>query len=196
MAAAGPRGRVTTRRCDLGLLDRGGKLVVEDLGGFTDLEGGEDLALALGRRRALGDAALPRLQRDECHPIELVAEVAPGVAGRVLGDLNTLGYLFESLAARDIRVYAAAADATVHHYRERAGELEGDLVVERRGGAWIGAEVKLGSTHVDDAATALLRLAPARTTRLPAALTVLTATGHAYQRPDGVAVVPLGLLGP
>ncbi len=115
---------------------------------------------------------------------------------RLLGDLRTLGYLFESLAARDVRVYADAADAAVYHYRERAGELEVDLVVERRDGAWIGAEVKLGSTLVDEAARSLLRLATARTTRPPAALVVLTATEYAYQRPDGVFVVPLGLLGP
>ena len=115
---------------------------------------------------------------------------------RLLGDLNTLGYLFESLAARDVRVYAAAAGAAVYHYRERAGELEVDLVVERRDGAWIGAEVKLGATLIDDAANALLRLASARTIRPPAALVVLTATEYAYRRPDGVAVIPLGLLGP
>ncbi len=115
---------------------------------------------------------------------------------RLLGDLNTLGYLFESLAARDVRVYAAAADATAYHYRERAGELEVDLVVERRDGAWVGAEVKLGTALIDDAANALLHLGSARTTRPPAALVVLTATEYAYQRPDGVYVVPLGLLGP
>lgn len=115
---------------------------------------------------------------------------------RLLCDLNTMGYLFESLAARDVRVYAAAAGASVYHYRERAGALEADLVVERRDGAWVGFEVKLGATLIDDAADALLRLASARATRPPAALVILTATEYAYQRPDGVGVVPLGLLGP
>lgn len=115
---------------------------------------------------------------------------------RLLGDLNTLGYLFESLAARDVRVYATAANASVYHYRERAGELEVDLIVERRDGAWVGVEVKMGSNLIDDAASALLRLATARAARPPAALIVLTATEYAYRRDDTVTVVPLGMLGP
>jgi len=115
---------------------------------------------------------------------------------RLLADLNTLGYLFESLAARDARVYAQAADASVYHYRERAGELEVDLIIERRDGAWIGVEVKLGSALIDQAAAALLRLRDARVIRPPASLVVLTATEYAYRRDDGVIVVPLGLLGP
>ena len=115
---------------------------------------------------------------------------------RLLGDLNTMGYLFESLAVRDVRVYATAANASVFHYRERAGELEVDLIVERRDGAWIGIEVKMGSNLVDEAARSLQRLASARVARPPEALLVLTATQYSYQRDDGVSVVPLGLLGP
>lgn len=112
---------------------------------------------------------------------------------RLFGDLNTFGYLFESLAARDARVYAAAANASIYHYRERAGELEVDLIVERRDGAWIGVEVKLGSAFIDQAATALLRLKAGRVIRPPAALVVLTATEYAYRRDDAVIVAPLGL---
>jgi len=115
---------------------------------------------------------------------------------RLLGDLNTLGYLFESLAARDIRVYASAVNASVYHYRERAGELEVDLIVERPDGTWIGVEVKMGSALIDEASSALLRLASARVIHPPAALVVLTTTEYAYRREDGVRVVPLGLLGP
>jgi hypothetical protein len=115
---------------------------------------------------------------------------------RLLGDLKTLGFLFESLATRDIRVYATAADASVYHYRERAGELEVDLIVERRDGNWIGVEVKMGSALIDDAASALHLLASTRTVRPPAALVVVTATEYAYRRKDGVIVAPLALLGP
>jgi predicted AAA+ superfamily ATPase len=115
---------------------------------------------------------------------------------RLLGDLNTLGYLFESLATRDVRVYAQANDASVFYYRERGGELEVDLIVERRDGTWVGIEVKLGGNLVDQAAAALLQLSEKRVTAPAAALVVLTATEYAYRRPDGVLVVPLGLLGP
>jgi predicted AAA+ superfamily ATPase len=115
---------------------------------------------------------------------------------RLLGDLNTLGYLFESLATRDVRVYAQANHASVFHYRERGGELEVDVVVERRDGEWAGFEVKLGGDLIDEAAAALLRLAQTRVALPPAALVVLTGTEYAYRRKDGVLVVPLGLLGP
>jgi predicted AAA+ superfamily ATPase len=115
---------------------------------------------------------------------------------RLLGDLNTLGFLFESLATRDVRVYAQANDASVFYYRERGGELEVDLVVERRDGAWLGIEVKLGGSLIDRAAAALLHLSETRAAAPAAALVVLTATEYAYRRDDGVLVVPLGLLGP
>ena len=114
----------------------------------------------------------------------------------LISDLNTLGYLFESLVTRDLRVYADANDADVFHYRERGGELEVDLIVEQRGGAWIGVEVKMGIGHVDEAAATLLRLANTRVTRPPSALIVVTTSEYAYTRPDGVSVVPLGTLTP
>lgn len=115
---------------------------------------------------------------------------------RLFSDLKTFGYLFESLATRDVRVYAQANEASVFHYRERGGELEADIVVERRDGAWVGIEVKLGGDLIDQAATALRRLAKTRVAVPPAALVVLTGTEYSYRRPDGVLVVPLGLLGP
>ncbi len=62
----------------------------------------------------------------------------------LLSDLNTVGLLFESLAVRDIRVCADEADAGVFHYRDSTG-LEIDAIIERRDGAWIGVEVKLGA---------------------------------------------------
>jgi uncharacterized protein len=115
---------------------------------------------------------------------------------RLLRDLKTLGFLFESLTTRDLRVYAAANDASVFHYRERNGELEVDLIVERGDGAWLAAEVKLGGEQIDRAAIALTRLATTRAQRPPAVLMIVTATEYAYARPDGIFVVPLAMLGP
>lgn len=115
---------------------------------------------------------------------------------RLIGDLRTLGFLFESLATRDLRVYAQLHDAHVFHYRERSGDLEIDLIVERADGTWIGIEVKLGPDQIDQAAAGLRRLADARVARPPAALVVITTGSYAYRRPDGVDVVPLGALRP
>ena len=114
---------------------------------------------------------------------------------RMLGDLETAGFLFESLVAHDLRIYAEAAGASCFHYREADGRLEVDYVLESRDGDWVGVEVKLGEAETDKAAGSLHRLAD-RVARKPKALVVLTGTSLAYTRDDGVHVVPLGVLGP
>ena len=116
---------------------------------------------------------------------------------RLLEDLETFGFLFESLATRDIRVYAQNDDAEVYHYREVGGRFEVDLIVEDRAGRWVGIEVKLGGGHsIDAAAGSLLKLAEDRVAKPPRALLVVTGGQYCYRRTDGVYVVPLGCLGP
>ncbi len=118
---------------------------------------------------------------------------------RVRRDLNFLGLLFESLVVRDLRIYAAAHDAEIRHYRDNTG-LEVDAVVETAAGDWLPVEVKLGSSQgIDAAAISLLKLRDRVDTRRmgpPSKLLVVTATGYAYERPDGVTVAPVGALGP
>ena len=114
---------------------------------------------------------------------------------RMLDDLETTGFLFESLVAHDLRIYAEAAGASCFHYREAEGRLEVDYILETRDGNWVGIEVKLGENELDKAAAALHRLA-GRTARPPASLAIITGTSLAYTRPDGVHVIPLGVLGP
>lgn len=129
--------------------------------------------------------------------------LAPAVLGvgpeRYLDDLEAFGFLFESMAVRDLRIYAQVHDASVHYYRDYGG-LEVDAVIETRDGRWIGAEVKLGGAGaVDRAAAALLKLAQRVTERRAAnlaQLVVITGGRYCYRRPDGVAVVPLAALGP
>jgi len=127
----------------------------------------------------------------------LAAGLLRASPGRLLGDLETFGFLFESLVTRDLRTLASASGADVFHYREQSGRMEVDLVVEDREGAWIGVEVKVGGTHaVDRAAATLLQLHEDRLQRPAAALVVITAGEYCYRRPDGVYVVPLACLGP
>ena len=117
---------------------------------------------------------------------------------RLLRDLNLLGFLFESLVVRDLRVYAQAADGRVAQYRDSGG-LEVDAIVEARDGRWIAFEVKLGQGQTDAAAASLKRFAErVDTTRCgsPALLGVIVSTGYGYRRQDGVAVIPIGALGP
>ncbi len=119
---------------------------------------------------------------------------------RLERDLELLGLLFESLVVRDLRVYADAHDGDVFHYRDNTG-LEVDAVVETAAGQWLAAEVKLGGDKaIEVAARNLLRLRDRVDTAVagePAKLIVVTAVGgYCYDRPDGVAVVPITAFGP
>jgi uncharacterized protein len=116
----------------------------------------------------------------------------------LLGDLGLLGFLFESLVVRDLRVYAQAADARVLQYRDSGG-VEVDAIVETGDGRWMAFEVKLGQGQIDEAATSLGRFAARIDTARcgsPALLGVIVATGYGYRREDGIAVIPIGALGP
>ena len=128
-----------------------------------------------------------------------VAAAALGASpGRLLDDLSTFGFLFESMAVRDLRAYAAPLGGEVLHYRDEAG-LEGDAIVQLRDGRWAAVEVKLGGRRIDEAAGPLLALSAkidSDRSGHPSFLLVLTGTDYAYRRPDGVYVCPLSALRP
>jgi len=112
---------------------------------------------------------------------------------KLTGDLNYFELLFESLAIKDLRIYADAGSGKVFHYRDSRG-VEIDSIVEYADGTWGAFEIKLGIGAVDEAAGNLLKFASkidTSKTKAPAALTVLTGNGFAHRRPDGVNVVPL-----
>ena len=114
----------------------------------------------------------------------------------LMKDLNTLGFLFESLCVRDMRVYSQAIDGEIYHYRDRT-DLETDMIIHLRDGRWAAAEVKLGHDQIDDAARNLLRIREKVDTdkmQMPSFLMVITSSGYAYEREDGVLVVPIGCL--
>jgi hypothetical protein len=107
-----------------------------------------------------------------------------------------LGFLFESEALRDLRVYAQPLNATLWHYRD-SKRRESDIILQLPNNSWAAFEVKLGFGSVDEGAASLLRVArevdDTRTGKL-LALTVITGFGFAHRRPDGVNVVPLATL--
>jgi len=116
--------------------------------------------------------------------------------GKLLGDLEYLGLLFESLVIRDLRIYAQTIDARVQHYRDSSG-LEVDAIVETGAGDYIAVEVKLGVAAADVAAVNLQKFASridTAKTCAPRGLVVITANGFAHRRLDGVYVVPLETL--
>ena len=114
----------------------------------------------------------------------------------LLNDFKTLGFLFEALCTRDIRIYAQMIDGDVFHYRDKTG-LESDLIVRLRDGRWAAIEVKLGNKQIEEATQNLLVLkAKIDEDKMGQAsfLMVLTGGQYAYRRNDGVLVVPIGCL--
>jgi len=116
----------------------------------------------------------------------------------LIGDLKTFGLLFETLAVRDLRIYADALDGQVYHYRDKNG-LECDAVLHLRNGNFGLIEIKIGGDSLIEAgANTLKKLAEKiDTTKMksPSFLMVLTGVGqYAYRRKDGVYVVPIGSL--
>jgi len=117
---------------------------------------------------------------------------------RLLRDPNLLGLLFEALVIRDLRVYSQPLGGRVFGYRSNTGS-EADAIVELPDGGWAAFEVKLGPGAVDAAAASLLRVVQQiDTDRVgePRALAVIVGFGYGYMRDDGVAVIPIGALGP
>lgn len=149
--------------------------------------------LKRGPRHHLADTALAaRLLNATAD--SLVAGHSTGPAGAQPASRTLLEALFESLVTHDLRVYAQAADARVSHMRTWSDQKEVDVIVEGREGV-LAVEVKLGSevTRRDTRHLRWLR------DRLGPGLVdaMVVTTGHrAYRDPDGIAVVPAGLLGP
>ena len=117
---------------------------------------------------------------------------------RLLHDLEFMGFLFESMVIRDLRIYAQAADARVFHYREQDG-LEVDAIVEAADGRWAAFEIKLGERRVAEGANNLKRLAKRVSNSdrdPPSALAVITLNGYGIAGGAEVGVIPIGTLGP
>lgn len=129
-----------------------------------------------------------------------IAAAALEATGKDLaGDPQTLGFLFETLAVRDLRAYTEALGGALYHYRDKSG-LECDTIAHLDDGRYSLIEIKLGGEDaIETAAATLKKLAGLIDTskmRAPSFLAVLTGVGEfAYQRADGVYVIPLGTLG-
>ena len=137
--------------------------------------------------------------------------IDPSLAAAALGitpdyfntDFKTLGFLFESLVIRDLKVYSSASGGKNFYYRDRYG-LEEDCVLHLEDGMYALIEVKLGTSEIEDGAKHLLeieRLIKERNATekqcpiaLPAVKMVITGTQYGYKREDGVLVVPIGCL--
>ena len=115
----------------------------------------------------------------------------------LLQDLNTLGFLFEALCERDLKIYAETFGAGLYHYQDYNNN-EMDAVIEMPNGEWCGFEIKLGANQIEAAAENLIRIRndiKNNGGKEPSSLCVICGLSNAaYQRPDGVFVVPITAL--
>lgn len=127
-------------------------------------------------------------------------EITPDYFAR---DYKTLGFLFESLVIRDLKVYSSAYDGHISYYNDRYG-LEADAVLRLSDGRYALIEIKLGQTEVDEGAKHLNKIERLLKEyndkenqiplRLPDLKIVITGTQYGYKRDDGVFVIPIGCL--
>ncbi len=133
-----------------------------------------------------------------------IAAAALGVSPDYFsGDYRTLGFLFESLCIRDLKIYSSLHDGTVSYYHDRTG-LEADAVLHLEDGRYALIEFKLGQSEIDKGAENLLRIETLirkhnedetlGRIRMPDLKLIITGTQYGYRRSDGVFVIPIGCL--
>lgn len=137
--------------------------------------------------------------------------IDPSIAVAALGikpeyfntDFKTLGFLFESLVIRDLKIYSSANGGSVSYYRDRYG-LECDCVLHLEDGRYALIEIKFGQHDIEEGAKHLCEIErlikeynkkeKQVPLRLPDLKIVITGTEYGYKRDDGVLVIPIGCL--
>ena len=76
---------------------------------------------------------------------------------KLIGDLNTFGFLFEALVERDLKIYAETIGARLYHYRENDTGIEVDAIIEIADGEYGAIEIKLGANKEEEAVASLKR---------------------------------------
>ena len=128
-----------------------------------------------------------------------IATASLGIGPKdLINDLKTMGLIFETLAIRDLRVYAEANNGQLYHYRDKSG-LECDAVICMKDGTYGLIEIKIGGDdNISDGAETLTVLSKKIDTdkmNAPSFLAVIIGVGDfAYKREDGVYVIPIGCL--
>ncbi len=114
----------------------------------------------------------------------------------LINDLNTFGFMFESLCIRDLKIYTESLGGDVTFYRDERG-FEVDAILRMPSGKWGAIEIKLGAGYIDEAANNLLKFkehVDIKKCGEPSFLLVLTGTNYSYKRDDGIYVVSIGTL--
>lgn len=144
------------------------------------------LRIKQGEKRHLADPSLA------CALLDLTPD-------KLINDIETMGFMFEALAERDLRIYATSLRGELYHYQDYSNR-EIDAIVELPDGRWGAFEIKLGSNAEDVAAASLLKTRDAIVSnggRAPSFLCVVCGISSiAYKRKDGVYSIPINVLKP
>ena len=114
----------------------------------------------------------------------------------LINDLNTFGFIFESLCMRDLKVYTQSYCSDITFYRDEK-DFEVDAILRTSSGKWGAIEIKLGAGFIDEAASNLLKFkdkVDIEKCGEPSFLAVLTGSQYSYKREDGVYVISIGTL--
>lgn len=141
-------------------------------------------------------------KREFCDPSIAVAALNLTPAMLEM-DLKTFGFLFETMAIRDLRAYSQRMRGHISYYHDRY-DLEADAVLRIADGRFALVEFKLGSQEIEEGANHLIELRnlirerniseQQQPLREPDLLMVITGGAMAYTRTDGVKVIPLACL--
>lgn len=135
-------------------------------------------------------------KRHLCDP-SLAVSLLKATPDMLLHDLTTLGFLFEALCERDLKIYSETFNSQLYHYQDYDNH-EIDAIIELENGDWSAFEIKLGANQIDAAAKSLLKMQnkiERNGGRKPKSLCVICGMSNAaYKREDGVLVVPITAL--
>lgn len=116
---------------------------------------------------------------------------------KLINDLPTFGFMFESLVERDLGIYAQSFGGKLYHYQDYKNN-EIDAVIELEDGEWCAFEIKLGASKIDEGAKNLIKVSNdivSNGGKAPKIKCVICGLANAiYQREDGVFVVPITAL--
>ena len=114
--------------------------------------------------------------------------------GKLINDLETFGFYFESLCERDLRIYAESIGGNLYHYRENNTGMEVDAIVEISDGEYGAFEIKLGANQEEEAATNLKKFYDSVDVK-PKFMCIICGLYNAIiRRPDGIYVIPITAL--
>ncbi len=116
----------------------------------------------------------------------------------LLNDLNTMGFFFENMCIRDLRVYVDSLNGDLYHFRNKNG-LECDCVIHLKNGSYGLVEIKLGGDIlISEGINNLVKLSSDIDSNLmkqPSFKMIITAIGdYAYKTKEGIFIVPIGCL--